>query len=297
MYSRPSRPTGARPRRGEHAALPAGQGELGDGPAGDGGICAGQEVLGAGRRRHGKDSSQGSVILRDSPPCAPSASTSSAAPRSCAWRRCRPGARPGEVVLRVRASALNHLDVDILAGSPVSPCRSPDPGLRGRRVASRPSARASRAGPRATARSASSPRLPPLPLLPPGPRAPLQRPAVSSRRDPGRHVGALPLPRRPAAAAARRARRRAAAAVMAAFGTSYHMLFTRAGLRAGERVLITLRQRRHRLGRRAARAVGGCDRHRHVVEPPKLEQARGAGPRPRHRLHHEPTSYPRRSCG
>src|SRR4029077_6090027 len=30
-----------------------------------------------------------------------------------------------------------------------------------------------------------------------------------------------------------------AAAVEAAFGTSYHMLFTRAGLRAGERVLIS----------------------------------------------------------
>ena len=68
-----------------------------------------------------------------------------------------------------------------------------------------------------------------------------------------------------------------AAAVMAAFGTSYHMLFTRAGLRAGERVLITsvgagIASAAVQLARWAGATVIGTS-----SSPEKLEQARALG--------------------
>ena len=67
-----------------------------------------------------------------------------------------------------------------------------------------------------------------------------------------------------------------AAAVMAAFGTSYHMLFTRAGLRAGERVLITSVGSASRPPPCSSR-TGPARGHRHPSSPEKLEQARALG--------------------
>ncbi len=147
---------------------------------------------------------------------------------------------PGEVVLRVTAAALNHLDVDIRSGLSRFPVPLPHtPGFEvvGRVAAVGDGVTDWSVGDRALCFFASSCRrcrwcrsghealcdeLQFVSIAIPGGMSELFRCPADQL---------LPLPDALDDVSA--------AAVMAAFGTSYHMLFTRAGLRAGERVLVT----------------------------------------------------------
>jgi NADPH:quinone reductase-like Zn-dependent oxidoreductase len=147
---------------------------------------------------------------------------------------------PGEVVLQVAASALNHLDVDIRSGLSRFPVPLPHtPGFEvvGRVAAVGEGVSEWAPGDRAlcffagfcgrcrfcrTGRQALCGELRFVSVAIPGGMSDLFRCPADQL---------LPLPEALDDVQA--------AAVMAAFGTSYHMLFTRAGLRPGERVLIT----------------------------------------------------------
>jgi NADPH:quinone reductase-like Zn-dependent oxidoreductase len=189
-----------------------------------------------------------------------------------------PAPGPGEVVLRVTASALNHLDVDIRHG--VSRFPVPFPHTPGFEVVGRVHAVGEGVtgwaeGDRAlcffagfcgrcrfcrTGREPLCNDLQFVSVAIPGGMSELFRCPADQL---------LPLPDALDDAHA--------AAVMAAFGTSYHMLFTRACLRAGERVLITsvsagIASAAVQLARWAGATVIGTS-----SSPEKLEQARALG--------------------
>lgn len=147
---------------------------------------------------------------------------------------------PGEVVLRVTASALNHLDVDIREG--VSRFPVPLPHILGFEIVGRVESLGDdvsdwQVGDRALCFFAGT-----------CGRCRFCRGGHETLCNDLRFVS-MAIPggtaerfRCPAAQLLRLPDALDdvhAAAVMAAFGTSYHMLFGRAGLRAGERVLIT----------------------------------------------------------
>jgi len=188
---------------------------------------------------------------------------------------------PGEVVLRVSAAALNHLDVDIRYGT--SRFGVPLPHTPGFEVVGRVEAVGDGVadwapGDRAlcffagscgrcrfcrTAREALCPDLRFVSVAIPG--------GIAERfRCPADQL--LPLPDDLDDVRA--------AAVMAAFGTSYHMLFTRARLRAGERVLIT--SVGSGIGSAAVQlaAWAGAEVFGTASSPDKLERAKALG------LHH-----------
>ena len=189
-----------------------------------------------------------------------------------------PEPRAGEVVLRVSAAALNHLDVDIRSGLSRFPVPLPHtPGFEivGRVVAVGDGIVDWTVGQRALCFFASScgrcrlcragqealcPDLQFVSVAIPGGMSELFRCLATQL---------LPLPDALDDVHA--------AAVMAAFGTSYHMLFTRAGLRAGERVLVTsvgsgIGSAAVQLARWAGAEVIGT-----ASSAGKLEQARALG--------------------
>ena len=224
----------------EHAPLAAGERELRDGAAGDGGVGAGQEVVRARRHRHAE-------TVAPAGTCATLAAMLALRVHEFGGPEVLrveeipdPEPGPAEVVLRVHAAALNHLDVDMRRG--VSRFPVPVPHTPGFEVVGRVQSIGEGVtnwapGDRAlcffastcrrcrfcrTGREALCADLRFVSVAIPGGMSELFRcPADQLLRVPDELDDA------------------SAAAVMAAFGTSYHMLFTRAGLRAGERVLIS----------------------------------------------------------
>ena len=264
---------------GQDAPLPAGQGELGDGTAGDGGVGAGQKLIGAGRRRHGRTLPDS----RDASPALPRVRRARGAARR---GRPRPAAgsrrgRPARPRVGPQPPRRRHPRRRLaLPGA-----RAPHPGLRGRRPRARRRRGRHGVGARRSRAVLLRRLLRALPLLPHRSRAALQRPALRLRRDPGRDVRAVPLPRRPAAAAARRARRRPR---RRRDGRVRHLVphaLHAGGPARGRARVDHVGRRRHRVRRRAAREVGRRDGHRHLLQPGEAGAGARARPRPRHRLH------------
>ena len=205
-----------------------------------------------------------------------------------------PDPGPGEVVVDVTASALNHLDVDVREGVSRFPVELP-----ARRSASSSSGGSRQLGEGVEGWTVGD-RVMPY-LIDVCGECLYCRTGRESlcTRSVVHQLGSTAAPT-PRSSRARRAQLIRvpdgvtdveAAAIQVAFGTAWHMLFTRARLRPGETVLDQLGRQRHRLGGGAGREARRRVRDRQPSSrDDKLERAARARARRRHQLHDRRTS-------